>query len=205
MNVRGFAMKLTVGCALFFAGHFLLPENSSAQACEYSWPTIGDNWRLGPDNYYTFRDVVGEVIVSTCAACACEALDVPGDRCEIDIDGQLTTWLCGGNLPFGFSISTGPGAHSVKVRFTAKGNVSCHEQSYEFSKNFYVDNTPATITLTNPEDGVVISTADLTITGSVVDTESKVGIVTVSLFAAAPCQFHHNLFGIPVASSSISG
>ncbi|MFH1619402.1 MAG: hypothetical protein ABIG11_05805, partial [bacterium] len=59
--------------------------------------------------------------------------------------------------------------------------------------------------MTKPEDGVVISTADLTITGSVVDTESKVGVVTVSLFAAAPCQFHHDLFGIPVASSSISG
>ena len=65
MRRKRFTMKPIFFSVLLFTGILLSPENSSAQACEYSWPTIGDNWRLGPDNYYTFRDVVGDAIATS--------------------------------------------------------------------------------------------------------------------------------------------
>ncbi|HOI42603.1 MAG TPA: hypothetical protein PK523_06630, partial [Elusimicrobiales bacterium] len=204
--MKGFsAAKYSVLCAMVLVLHTLVvtPAFSSDPA---TWPALSFEWgEPDSENYYvddTHSFGLGTVWPS-CYPPDCAPVHVYGDHCDIRVDGEIVAG-CGGNLAMSCSappLGLSEGVHTAQVSGVAQNLVDGSERSFSFSRNFYVDKSSPTITLTAPENGAIISTKTaIVILGEVADSGSKMKQVDVVLYTGGSCQLRKSTDSAPADS-----
>jgi hypothetical protein len=185
-KIKRTVVKGLVLCGLMAAGQVFLQFPASAQSCtSLQWPAITVVWIGEYDIGYRYGIQVSTACTMCCDSASIRDEKVLYDGAEVDIN----------SLP--------EGAHTMTVQFTAtNGSLDPNfykEQSYTSSRQFYVDKTPPSIIFTKPEDGVSITTADVTISGNIADPAAKLGGIYQELIAeAGPCRFDRDFSGAAV-------
>ncbi|MFA7008578.1 MAG: hypothetical protein WC204_06925 [Elusimicrobiales bacterium] len=205
MKTRGFAVILSLICAGLLAAGAALPGMSQAQRCI---PPIQMEWTIGPDQYYSngYYTGIGEVNYIPGSACECQA---SSQYTNFYIDGQISGVPDGNTAiptPYAVDRVLPEGEHTAAISFTAV-DFACggiQDQPYSFNKIFYVDTTKPAITISKPQNNVVVSTADPIVAAEISDSASKLGSVSIGLSVGnGVCWFKRDFSGRAVYLRSI--